>query len=268
MLSGGAAVSLILSLIAHAGVVTALLVASSWFEPTVQHERPPREPIAIDLLFEQPAVRLAVPLPPELPRPDPLPVVPLVAMEHFEPPPVEELPPEPPLPASDTEPVVAEDAMPELPSEETLTSDHTAETAPVAKETVMAATTREASPPVAAPSPPSAPPSPPPATTLPPRQPAPRPDGGVKVGVKVLRWQDPTYPASCRRRGEQGLVRLEVEVRADGSVGRITVLQHAESPKLAEAAIAAIRQAAFAPATLDGQPIDALVVIPVRFQLK
>jgi protein TonB len=271
-LTGGSAASLLISLVVHGGTVTALLVGSPWLQPPRQYQPPPRDPISIQVHFEKPAVRLVAPRPPELPKPDPLPVVPLVAMEPFEPPPVEEPLPTPTPAAPAPEPMVVEDPMPEPPAEEATVPDTAPATTPAPKELITAATESETSWPVAPPSPatpsptPPAPPSPAPA--VPPPQPAPKPAGSAKVGVKVLRWQDPTYPASCRRRGEQGLVRLEVEVRADGTVGRITVLQHADSLRLADAAIDAIKEATFAPATVDGKPIGALVIVPVRFQLK
>lgn len=91
---------------------------------------------------------------------------------------------------------------------------------------------------------------------------------GVDKGVEVVHLPTPRYPPSCRRRGQQGLVLLEAEVLADGSVGRIRILRRAPSPRLDEAAIDAVRRATFVPALCNGRPVAAAVVIPVRFELR
>lgn len=66
----------------------------------------------------------------------------------------------------------------------------------------------------------------------------------------------------------QGRVVLRVLVRTDGSVAEVHVVESSGAPALDEAAARAAAGWAFAPATRDGQPIDAWVLIPVRFVLR
>lgn len=90
---------------------------------------------------------------------------------------------------------------------------------------------------------------------------------GVRTGAEALDLPAPEYPDESRRLGEEGLVLLEVEVLADGRAGRIRILQASDYPRLAEAAVAAVRQAWFRPAMVDGAAVRSLVEIPVRFRL-
>ena len=63
----------------------------------------------------------------------------------------------------------------------------------------------------------------------------------------------------------EGRVVLRLLVLVDGTVGRIEIAASSGSQVLDDAAAAAARQWRFAPAALDGSPIDAWVLIPVRF---
>lgn len=63
----------------------------------------------------------------------------------------------------------------------------------------------------------------------------------------------------------EGRVRVRVLVRADGTVGGVEILESSGYPSLDRAASEAITRWRFAPATRDGQPIDAYYVLTVRF---
>jgi len=91
---------------------------------------------------------------------------------------------------------------------------------------------------------------------------------GARDGLDDRGLPLPEYPAISRRRGEQGLVELEVRVRPDGTIERVIVLKDAGFPRLAIAASRAIQTARLAPATFDGQPVAGRLVIPYRFVLK
>jgi len=175
------------------------------------------------------------------------------------PPPVESNPPKPPTkqPSSPTATVIPQKA-PSVPTE------------------------RVQSPPTEIARKPSAPP---PASTPPP--PAPKAPGGrsrtkppvakkqfgnqqpgVKRGAKVLNLPRPVYPSVSRRQGEQGLVVLRVEVLSDGTIGKVKTLSDAGFPRLARAAVKAVRKARFRPATLGGRPVKDTVRVPFRFVLR
>ena len=67
------------------------------------------------------------------------------------------------------------------------------------------------------------------------------------------------------REALQGRVVLRMLVLADGTVGRVEVASSSGHPALDDAAVASAWTWIFAPATRDGQPIHAWVLIPVRF---
>jgi len=92
-------------------------------------------------------------------------------------------------------------------------------------------------------------------------------DSGVESGVEVLDLPRPEYPLISRRRGEEGVVLLRVEVLASGRSGRITVLSGPGHPRLTKSAIKAARKARFQPAMQNGKPIKTVVRIPFRFVL-
>ena len=77
----------------------------------------------------------------------------------------------------------------------------------------------------------------------------------------------PDYPAESRRRGEQGLVVLEAEILPDGTTGNITLVTDPGCPRLIDSAIAALRDATFEPATMDGAPVKGRIKVPFRFVL-
>ncbi len=66
----------------------------------------------------------------------------------------------------------------------------------------------------------------------------------------------------------EGRVILRLLVVANGGVDRVDVTVSSGFEILDQAAAAAVRAWLFAPATRDGQPIDAWVVIPMRFVIR
>lgn len=91
---------------------------------------------------------------------------------------------------------------------------------------------------------------------------------GTPVGLKGRRGLGPPeYPEASKRRGEQGLVVLQVEVLGDGHVGQVKVITDAGFPRLARAAVDKVRTEEFIPATLAGKPVEDWVTVPYRFQL-
>ena len=65
----------------------------------------------------------------------------------------------------------------------------------------------------------------------------------------------PAYPAMARRLGEEGEVRLDVWVGADGRVRDVRLTRSSGSALLDDAAIEALRAWQFRPATVDGVPV-------------
>lgn len=93
-------------------------------------------------------------------------------------------------------------------------------------------------------------------------------DAGVNLPVPV-REVKPQYTAAAMQAKIQGDVELEIVIRADGTVDDVHVTRSLDATHgLDEAAIDAARQWAFTPGTKDGQPVDVLVHLTMRFTLK
>jgi TonB family protein len=102
--------------------------------------------------------------------------------------------------------------------------------------------------------------SPRPAAPPPPPPPPP-------LEAEVLLLPAPEYPPRSRRLGEEGTVLLEIEVLPDGAIGQVRVVEAPAYPRLVSAAIEAVRQARFRPASRNGVPVSSSVEVPIRFRL-
>ncbi len=78
----------------------------------------------------------------------------------------------------------------------------------------------------------------------------------------------PEYPRLARRRGLEGTVLLEVLVDRNGRVLEVSVQTSSGHSILDRAAIRGVRSWRFSPGTIDGQPSDMRVRVPVRFHLR
>jgi len=86
-------------------------------------------------------------------------------------------------------------------------------------------------------------------------------DRGITFGKKVR----PEPPMVSKRRGESGNVRILIEVDANGELIRHEVLDDAGFPRLLEAALKALRDSTFEPATVGDRPVHSTRVIEYRF---
>ncbi len=78
----------------------------------------------------------------------------------------------------------------------------------------------------------------------------------------------PVYPEQARRRGEQGRVLLRVSVNASGMAAGVSLAASSGSASLDAAALAAVREWRFVPATRNGRPVPATAEVPVQFRLE
>ncbi|NJN47545.1 MAG: energy transducer TonB [Candidatus Competibacteraceae bacterium] len=77
----------------------------------------------------------------------------------------------------------------------------------------------------------------------------------------------PRYPLVARRRGVEGRVILQVTVMTNGSAAHVKVKTGSGHAQLDRAALEAVRRWRFRPAQQGGQPISAVVDVPIVFRL-
>ncbi len=77
----------------------------------------------------------------------------------------------------------------------------------------------------------------------------------------------PAYPSAARRLGQQGLVKIQADVSTDGIVISCLIVVSSGFASLDNAALEAVRSARFMPAVKNGRPVEALLIVPIRFRL-
>ena len=83
---------------------------------------------------------------------------------------------------------------------------------------------------------------------------------------RLLSAPAPEYPRSALRAGASGNVVLRIEVRADGRVGEVEVVESSRHRQLDRAAVRAVRRWRFQPAQQDGRPVAADVQQVISFK--
>jgi TonB family protein len=82
---------------------------------------------------------------------------------------------------------------------------------------------------------------------------------------RLVNFPKPSYPALAQRAGLQGIVKLQVRVKKDGSVEVQKLLEG--EPALADAAIAAVKQWRGRPSSINGEPVEVISTVTFNFQL-
>jgi protein TonB len=106
-------------------------------------------------------------------------------------------------------------------------------------------------------------PTPPP---TPPSPPQPYRVGGNVHAPQKIRDVAPRYPAIAQASRVEGIVILEAVISEDGVVLDVRVLR--SQPLLDAAAVEAVRQWRFTPATLNGAAVPVVMTVTVAFSLK
>lgn len=228
----------------HGTVALALVV---WSPDTTPPETPT---MVVEMVAFAPEVPAEVVIP-ESPLPEPPPLT-TAEVPPPEPEPQSESEPEPePEPAEPTPEAVPEPPPPPKPkvAHKPAPKPRPVEPAP----TVQTAATPQTIAPAA--TTPAAPPAAPPAF-IPPSS-----DAGYLQNPK------PRYPRAARLRGMEGVVVLSVDVDAGGRPTGVQVKNSSGFTLLDEAALEAVRDWRFVPASRGGRPIAAPVEVPVRFSL-
>lgn len=108
----------------------------------------------------------------------------------------------------------------------------------------------------------------PPAPPPPPAAPRPLPPPAVADSATPVPLSQPAprYPQEALSRNIGGTVRVRATVAPDGSVERMDVATSSGNRYLDRAALDAVRRWTFKPATRNGQPVSAEVVVPLDFK--
>ena len=99
------------------------------------------------------------------------------------------------------------------------------------------------------------------------------PDKALATHIRVNRANPPRigfeyYPEASRHAGEQGVCKVSVTVRADGTVTDVHVTQSTGYPALDAASVHAFPTGTLLPATKNGYPIDDTAEIPVTWTIR
>jgi protein TonB len=143
---------------------------------------------------------------------------------------------------------------------------------PPAPVLAAAPSTDPAPPAMTVPPPPE--PAPAPVPVEPAAAPAPAPPAAAAprsipaTAVAYLEPPAPVYPLASRRHGEQGEVLLKVEIGTDGRARQVLVSRSSGTPRLDQAALAAVRAARFKPYTENGVPLVVWTTVPIQFELE
>jgi TonB family protein len=82
-----------------------------------------------------------------------------------------------------------------------------------------------------------------------------------------LKNSAPEYPAAARRRHEEGLVVLNVEVTPEGHARKVNIKKSSGFDLLDNAAVNAVENWEFEPARVGSVSLESEVEVPIRFQL-
>jgi periplasmic protein TonB len=97
---------------------------------------------------------------------------------------------------------------------------------------------------------------------------SPHTDSGPIYDEPFLNNPAPEYPANARARGMQGTAYVYVQVGVDGKPNNVEIWDTSRDRELDEAALRAVRQWRFIPATLNGVAMSTSIIIPIEFRLK
>ena len=91
--------------------------------------------------------------------------------------------------------------------------------------------------------------------------------GNVRAPRKV-RDVRPVYPAAMHAAGLTGVVPIEAIIGRDGTVSSVRVLSAQVHPDFTIAAVDAVRQWRFTPTLLNGEAVEVVMTVSVRFDLE
>ncbi len=97
-------------------------------------------------------------------------------------------------------------------------------------------------------------------------KPKPVPVGGQVMLAKLVHQVKPEYPRMAKDSRIQGTVNLQAVIGRDGRIRELQVMNG--HPLLVKAAMDAVRQWEYQPTTLNGQPVEVITTVEVKFILQ
>jgi TonB family protein len=91
------------------------------------------------------------------------------------------------------------------------------------------------------------------------------PDGDV-TEPKVIHKVNPTYPEEARKARLTGVVVCETVITAAGEISDVKILRTADEV-FNQPTIDALKQWKFEPATLEGEPVDVIYILTIKYRL-
>jgi TonB family protein len=91
--------------------------------------------------------------------------------------------------------------------------------------------------------------------------------GGNVQAMRLVQQTKPVYPDDLRQQGVQGTVKIRAIISKSGEPINPQVINTDIDPRLAHAALDAVRQWRYTPTLLNGQPVETLTTIDVAFEL-
>jgi len=89
--------------------------------------------------------------------------------------------------------------------------------------------------------------------------------GGNVQQAKLIRQPKPVYPPLAKQARIQGVVRLQAIIGSDGTIRNLQVITG--HPLLIPSALEAVKQWAYHPTLLNGEPVEVITQIDVNFTL-
>lgn len=111
-------------------------------------------------------------------------------------------------------------------------------------------------------------PPPPPPPEAPPKPAIPeviRVSEGVQA-ARLIHKVAPVYPSIAKQAGVSGVVKIEAIIARDGTIRKLEV--HSGHPLLIKPAMDAVKQWRYRPTILNGEPVEVLTQVEVRFVLR
>jgi protein TonB len=89
---------------------------------------------------------------------------------------------------------------------------------------------------------------------------------GIVMQTKLIHVVPPKYPESARKKNIQGVVKLDVFIRKNGSVKSAKVTDGQKD--LGKAAVKAVKKWKYKPTVLNGKQVEVETTIELKFHLK